>query len=90
MANMTNEEAIQKIRKKCEGHDCGFCGKGNNCELYLAISALKKQIPKKPRGILQSQKFKSARCKICNEVVFDYWKGCPECLNAIDWSESNG
>ncbi len=69
-----------------------------------AIFALEKQIPKKPitetvnRGISVSGEYDidfNYLCPNCNTVVGDYetddafYKFCPECGQALDWSKSN-
>lgn len=67
--------------------------------------ALEKQIPKKPitetvnRGISVSGEYDidfNYLCPNCNTVVGDYetgdafYKFCPDCGQALDWSEQNG
>jgi hypothetical protein len=67
--------------------------------------ALEKKIPKKPttetinRGISVSGEYDidfNYLCPNCNTIVGDYetdevfYKFCPDCGQAIDWSEQNG
>lgn len=73
----------------------------NHCR-KLAIEALEKQIPQKPitetvnRGISVSGEYDidfNYLCPNCNTVVGDYetgdafYKFCPDCGHALDWSE---
>ena len=82
--------------------DSGFGRKPNesdslykNRKLYseLAISALKKQIPKKPTHIINDD---YAECPACGNANFEYgirnWgcKYCPDCGQALDWSKKGG
>ena len=51
----------------------------------LIIEALEKQIPKKPKddGWLY--------CPICGrDVLMDRFDYCPDCGQALDWSDNNG
>ena len=74
----------------------------NEVARQTAIKALKKQIPKKPitetvnRGISISGEYDidfNYLCPNCNTVVGDYetddvfYKFCPDCGQALDWSE---
>ena len=55
------------------------------------VSALEKQIPKKPTHIFDDD---SAECPACGNANFEYginnWgcKYCPDCGQALDWSEN--
>ena len=80
---MTYEEAIKHFKslqkRYTKKHNGQMCEKVN-----LALKALEKQIPKKP---------KEAKCPLCNHyipgVVRDRrMKFCPFCGQAIDWKES--
>ena len=63
----------------------------------VAIKALEKQIPKKPYlegdGYADGQLvYDTWICPCCEEryeVDYDDYKHCPECGQAIDWSEEN-
>lgn len=80
---MTNEEAIEVIK-----HDCIYRDKRGSEALEVAISALKKQIPKPPTKTKNS----TLLCPNCGEYVgyvdaevdirADY---CNFCGQAIDW-----
>ncbi len=57
--------------------------------LKMAIEALEKQIPKKPSGTLTISgisRYKSGVCK-CGTAIAMVYKYCPNCGQAIDWSE---
>ena len=73
-------------------------------DLRIIKEALEKQIPKKPitetvnRGISVSGEYDidfNYLCPNCSTVVGDYetndafYKFCPDCSQAIDWSENN-
>lgn len=82
---MNYEEAKRKIEIYCE-HICiwdkDYC---NSCENKVAIEALEKQIPKS--GNVGFAKF--CECPKCEWIIetlepFNY---CPNCGQAIDWSE---
>lgn len=54
----------------------------------LCSKALEKQIPKKPTHTYKRCGFiVEGCCPICNRSVLPENKGCPRCLQAIDWSE---
>lgn len=74
-------------------------------DLQTIKKALEKQIPKKPdteninRGIDVSGEYdidSNYICPSCKSVVGDYesediwYKHCPECGRALDWSDNNG
>lgn len=85
---MTLEEAIDFILNKIQ-IDVRFCSdediEKTEAALKLAISALEKQIPKKLKddGWLY--------CPICGrDVLMDRFDYCPNCGQALDWSDNNG
>lgn len=110
---MTSEEALKHFKNVRDSTmvilDSGFGTKPNennivyrNRKLYaeLAISALEKQIPKKPdtkitnRGIDITGEYdidSDYLCPVCECIVGDceredYWyKYCPDCGQALDW-----
>lgn len=89
--------------------DSGFGTKPNesntvykNRKLYaeLAINALEKQIPRKPKYYGDGYSggklvYDYAKCPVCGRDDFEYdinnWgcNYCPDCGQALDWSESN-
>lgn len=89
---MTNEQAIAHFKEQIE-----IFGGEHHEAMKVAIEALEKQIPKKPKYIkVQNTSFTKAHsrcvCPICNERVDDDGRGyeqpyCMECGQALDWGE---
>lgn len=81
---MTNEEAIRILGRMLDE----FCNEDSyapECKdaVDMAISALEKQMPKKPEyeGWLY--------CPICGkDILMEGYKFCPDCGQRIDWTES--
>jgi rubrerythrin len=98
---MTYEEAIEIIsRNICYnilGCMDGICKHTDEkpCAVQMALEALEKQIPKKPRfegdgywrGELVYDTWICPNCDTYYEVGTDTHKYCPNCGQAIDWSE---
>lgn len=85
---MTNEEAIEILKHE---HDYAQLLSYVNEALKMAISALEKQILKKPNihGYREGREINtiSYTCPICNKHISrDNY--CKNCGNAIDWSDS--
>ena len=61
--------------------------------LKTAKEALEKQLPKKPferhHAIDGLYEVKWGLCHTCEEVISDDKKYCPNCGQAIDWSEED-
>ena len=79
---MTIEEAIRAIR-----HDLHLnLLKGYQVDVAkIAISALEKQIPKKPIRLLY---YEVGDCPFCETIVYISEDGfCPSCGQALDWGE---
>ena len=81
---MTNEEAIIDIRENIQPIIGGK-------SLDIAISAIEKQIPKKPKVIFDEYSY--FECGNCGEAIYcsDELKSHKYCLNcgqALDWGES--
>mgnify|MGYP003296018135 CR=1 FL=1 len=85
---MTYKEALRELKDS-------IIGSGYQCHIETyqkAIEALKKQIPKKPE--YTDEYFDTAYCPNCGNYEFENgtatWglKYCPECGQAIDWSEN--
>lgn len=77
---MTNEEAIEIIKIAIAEVEWNY-PMDYAIAFENAISALEKQIPKKPKddGWLY--------CPICNrDVLLDHFTYCPDCGQALDWS----
>lgn len=97
---MTEQEAINRIRCRIDTAS-DIAGKGVDGKPYedmeMAIQALEKQIPKKPKLIED----KMWTCPVCNNNLLNKWikyptelmpksKGFPRCMScgqAIDWSD---
>ena len=88
---MTPEEAVKIIERERDSmrrlvDDCNLPITGGHkyIEAYdMAISALEKQIPKKPtlhEGWLY--------CSVCKkDILMEGYKFCPDCGQRIDWSD---
>lgn len=77
---MTNEEAIIDIRENIQPIVGGK-------SLDIAISAIEKQIPKKPNEIIVIDR-KSFACPRCNELLHSYLQSyCADCGQALKWSD---
>lgn len=82
---MTEQEAIKHLKDAVYG--------GTEIvrirAILIGIQALEKQIPKKP--VFEDGFIGVYKCLSCKTIVGNaYGKGvtyCPECGNAIDWSE---
>lgn len=72
---MTNEEAIIDIRENIQPIIGGK-------SLDIAISAIKKQIPKKP------SETDKVRCIHCGCVVKRDERFCKNCGQALDWGDN--
>ena len=86
---MTNKEAIIDI---CENIQPIIGGKS----LDIAISAIEKQIPKKPLNIEETKYKVSYKCPVCGTVHVNGWCGtnwklpfCSICGQALDWGYTN-
>lgn len=91
---MTHEEAIEIISSNicynlwgCMDSICKHTDE-KPCAVQMAREALEKQIPKKPISITISgiSRYKSGVCK-CGTAIAMVYKYCPNCGQAIDWSE---
>ena len=84
---MTNEEAIIDIRENIQPIIGGK-------SLDIAISALEKQIPKKPINIVITEYKVSYECPICGTKHVNEWCGtnwklpfCSICGQAFSWED---
>lgn len=91
---MTNQEAIENLQYLISD-DCTDTQSDYVEEIELAIEALEKQTPKKPKRVLKivgqflmTYKF---YCPICDSDLLDMdndcFEYCPCCGQKIDWSE---
>lgn len=90
---MTNEEAIDLLKSDIhtEIPRSAIGARRHNEAILAAIEALKKQIPKKPEMYDARGLYEVARCSCGSHDVLN-WCGCqrrfcPDCGQAIDWSE---
>ena len=89
----TYEEAIRELEDRYLSISCyadkEACNKANEA-IDIAIQALEKQIPKK---VISDEAF--GRCPVCgyifnSELVNEYnIKYCPDCGQALDWSDND-
>ena len=95
---MTNEEALKRFKWKynlAKDYNDPHWEGGERREhsewveqLEIAINALEKQIPKKPKEIIVIDR-KSFACPRCNEILHSYLQSyCADCGQALDWSDS--
>lgn len=99
---MTEREAIERIQNDLKLHHDDLSGQYRKA-LRLAISALEKQIPKKPRHIDKNATFDGnwkRVCPACGRVLMErittpeesyprIYNHTPHCIcgQAIDWEE---
>ena len=94
---MTESEAIKTIQLDiCNGCECIENCITNQCEYFLAIKALEKQIANKPYVQQDDRNNDCMECPFCDSFIgyecdcrdehyqIDY---CPNCGQAIDWSD---
>lgn len=90
---MNKQEAIETLKELNENYFSDEFDEANEA-LVEGISALKKQIPKKPDfegdgyadGCLVYDTWICPCCGKHYEVDYDDYKHCPSCGQAIDWS----
>ncbi len=91
VTEMTPEEAIDFISNKIQ-IDVRFCSDDdiNKTEtaLKLAVSALGKQIKKKPTCLYVNEIYKDGYCPECYEFIDDRFSHCKYCGQFIDWSDT--
>ena len=99
---MTIEEAKNQLEELIQDRKSFICGAGDD-EIYkadiealkTALSALEKQIPKKPIRLPAAHAFyyEAGDCPTCGasvcrvSVYVSDGKNCPQCGQKIDWSE---
>lgn len=90
---MTPQEAIEWLlgieNKYIHGGDEGF-DENRKLAIKTAISALEKQIPKKPLDIEGDYTALYGGCPNCKNIVCDNedYRFCNECGQALDWGDS--
>lgn len=88
---MTNEEAIETLKRNYPSE----CFEQLREAVDMAISALEKQIPKKPGmkkliGKLGNSNVYVIPCGNCGSSIKITHLLCPWCGHAIDWSDVEG
>lgn len=99
---MKLEEAIKELKEMQESYqdEIGKCSGllDEQWQEYtdvcnLSIQALEKQVAKKPIDIHNRAPLIVIYCPECEQVLTDEYGGryeyCPDCGQAIDWSESD-
>ena len=94
---MTLQEAMERIKVYNEIYSKNLpCEMPMNKAFIMAVNALEKQIPKKPDlegdGYDENGEliYDIGYCPNCHhefEVYYDATKHCPECGQALDWSD---
>lgn len=96
---MTNKEKIKikgaLVKVKAQKENWGFMDRFTVDENEVVTEALKKQIPQKPiyqadgysDGELVYDTWFCPNCDTAYEVDIDEYNYCPNCGQAIDWSE---
>ena len=79
---MTYEEAINELRYQEKLRGKGIPYQVGNLVISTAISAIKKQIPKKP------SETDKVRCIHCGCVVKRDERFCKNCGQALDWGDN--
>ena len=93
--NMTESEAITKLKRKAYRTTCYGDKVLEHEENLVAIEALEKQIPKKPRNERSSVPLSRTsvrfvdwyKCGKCNFDLSKQFVCCPYCQSVIDWSD---
>ena len=80
---MTESEAIELIEKDLKLHSKDLSSKYKN-GLRMAIQALEKQIPKKPKT---DDRYVMHICPWCNDFVKVSHNYCQNCGQKLDWSD---
>ena len=95
---MTFEEAKNQLEELIQDRKSFICGgddeiyKADIKALKTALSALEKQIPRKPLGGIDFAGNEYRICCECSAIVQDgEWRAnyCPDCGQALDWSDTD-
>ena len=92
---MTEREAIAELRRRAYRTTCYGNKVSEHEENLVAIEALEKQIPKKPRNERSSVPLSRTsvrfvdwyKCGKCNFDLSKQFVCCPYCQSVIDWSD---
>ena len=80
---MTESEAIELIEKDLKLHSKDLSSKYKK-GLRMAINALEKHIPKKPKT---DDRYVMHICPWCNDFVKVSHNYCPNCGQELDWGD---
>lgn len=80
---MTESEAIELIEKDLKLHSKDLSSKYKK-GLRMAINALEKQIPKKPK---KDDRYVLYICPWCNDFIKVNHNYCPNCGQELDWGD---
>lgn len=85
---MTPEEVIKELKYQEKMRSKGIDYRVNNLVIYEAISALEKQIRKKPKilKVHEISGYKYGDCE-CGKHITDDHNFCSNCGQALDWGE---
>ena len=82
---MTESEAIMELQ---DNVDLPFGSNVSDEASRMAINALEKQIPKKPKDRYKTKYvWDSAYCPVCNCGITARWVYCQCCGQKLDWSD---
>lgn len=87
---MTYEEAIEILRRNKPTADAIKCGTELCAAVDIAVEAIDRRIPKKP--YLSGDGYDTWECPCCRvqfETETEEACCCPDCGQAIDWSDSD-
>ena len=91
---MTDSEAVEKLKNmrlfmqiEDENNDCKFTEDDYKAN-EMAINALEKQMPKKPKE-RDCIGFDTLVCPKCKMALYLYEPYCDNCGQKIDWSDDN-
>ena len=85
---MTEREAIKRLYRNAYRTTCYGNRVVEHEENLIAIQALEKQMPKKPKEI-DCIGFDTLACPECKMALYLYEPYCDNCGQKIDWSDEN-
>ena len=85
---MTESEAVKRLHRNAYRTTCYGNRVVEHEENLIAIQALEKQMPKKPKEI-DCIGFDTLACPECKMALYLYEPYCDNCGQAIDWSDED-
>lgn len=90
---MTNREAIEQLQSRVDlitdkFHEDKVLTAFKEA-LKMGIAALKQQEPVKPEKQHTNSGIRYGKCARCGAIVNHLQNGCPGCVGALDWSDTN-